>query len=445
MATIRLPNNWQPRPYQRPLWDYLEAGGKRAVAVWHRRAGKDEVFLHWTAVAAHQRIANYWHLLPEAAQARKAIWNAVNPKTGRRRIDEAFPKELRATTLENEMLIRFKCGSTYQLAGSDNYDSLVGATPAGVIFSEWALANPSAWAFIRPMLLENNGWAGFPYTPRGRNHGATFYEGHKGDKDWFVQSLSAEQTGVFTGEQLANELAEYIKEFGHEDGENRYRQEYMVSFAAGVPGAYYGRAMEDAERGKRIGDVPWIPELPVFTSWDLGRRDYNSIWFFQLPAGIRGPVHFVEYLENNGVDITWYGKELDKRPYKYGTLALPHDAESEHVAAEKTVAGTLGTLGYRDQAVVRRTDNINHDINATRMLLPRARFDRLKCERGIQALQNYRKAWDEKRKIYNDRPYHDWASNGADAMRTGAVAIGEGLLKLHSSPKKLIYPNMGIV
>jgi len=408
------------------------------------RVSKDEVFLHRIAVAAHERIANYWHMLPETSQGRKAVWNAVNPHSGRRRIDEAFPKELRETTLENEMLIRFKNGSTYQVLGSDNYDSLVGAPPAGVVFSEWPLANPAAWAFIRPMLLENKGWAGFAYTPRGRNHGATFFEAHKNDADWFVEALSARETDVFSPEQLDNELAEYIKEFGKEDGENRFNQEYLVSFTAGVPGSYYGGLMEDAERGGRICEVPWLPDLPVFTAWDLGRRDYNSIWFFQLPAGTRGPVHFVDYLENNGVDVTWYAKELDKRPYRYGTLALPHDAESEHVAADKSVAGTLRTLGYRDQCVVRRSDNINHDINAVRVLLPRARFDKVKCERGISALQNYHKAWDDERKVYNDRPYHDWASNGADAMRAGAVALHEGLLKTGLPSRKLVYPKLGI-
>ena len=44
-----------------------------------------------TCVAAHRKIATYWHMLPEATQARKAIWDAINPKTGKRRIDEAFP------------------------------------------------------------------------------------------------------------------------------------------------------------------------------------------------------------------------------------------------------------------------------------------------------------------------------------------------------------------
>ena len=162
MPTIQLPaDGWRPRPYQRDVWNYLERGGKRAVAVWHRRAGKDEFCLRWASVAAFQKVGNYWHMLPMANQARRAIWEAVNPHTGKRRIDEAFPVALRETTREQEMMIRFKNGSTWQVVGSDNYDSLVGAPPVGVTFSEWALADPRAWAFIRPILLENDGWALF--------------------------------------------------------------------------------------------------------------------------------------------------------------------------------------------------------------------------------------------------------------------------------------------
>ena len=179
---IRLPfNNWQPRLYQKKLWTHLENGGQRAVAVWHRRSGKDEVALHWTACAMHRRIGTYWHMLPEASQARKAIWEAINPHTGKRRIDEAFPPAVRSTTRDNEMFIRIRPGSTWQVIGSDNYNSLVGSPPVGVVFSEWALADPQAWAYVRPILRENGGWAVFIYTPRGRNHGATFYEGHQGD------------------------------------------------------------------------------------------------------------------------------------------------------------------------------------------------------------------------------------------------------------------------
>ena len=87
MTELTLPHNWTPRHYQQRLWDYLEDGGKRALAIWHRRAGKDDVALHWAAVAAMERPATYWHMLPEYSQARKAIWSGVNPHSGKRRID----------------------------------------------------------------------------------------------------------------------------------------------------------------------------------------------------------------------------------------------------------------------------------------------------------------------------------------------------------------------
>ena len=120
---------WRPRPKQADLWQYLANGGLRAIAIWHRRYGKDDVGLNWTAVAAHKRIGTYWHMLPEAAQARKAIWEAVDPHSATRRIDSAFPHEIRAQTRESDMFIRFKNGSTWQVVGSDNFNSLVGSPP----------------------------------------------------------------------------------------------------------------------------------------------------------------------------------------------------------------------------------------------------------------------------------------------------------------------------
>jgi phage terminase large subunit len=170
-------SGWAPREYQLPFWSYLEAGGTRAMEIAHRRWGKDEIALHWSAIAAHQRQANYWHMLPEYAQGRKAIWEATNPHTGRRRIDEAFPKELRAATNAGDMFIRFKNGSSWQVIGSDNYHSLVGTAPAGVVFSEWSRANPAAWAYINPILNENGGWAAFITTPIGNNHAKKMLDG----------------------------------------------------------------------------------------------------------------------------------------------------------------------------------------------------------------------------------------------------------------------------
>ena len=188
---IRLPNKWRPRPYQEALWNYLADGGKRAIAIWHRRAGKDDVILHRTACALSERVGGYWHCMPEYEQCRRAIWNAINPHTGKRRIDEAFPDEIRESVNESQMLIRFKNQSTWQLIGSDNYNAQMGASVVGIAYSEWALAHPGAWAYHRPILEENGGWAAFITTPRGRNHAKTMYDMACQNPAWFAQRLTA--------------------------------------------------------------------------------------------------------------------------------------------------------------------------------------------------------------------------------------------------------------
>ena len=107
------------RWYQRPFHEYLVSGGKRAIEIAHRRWGKDEIVLSAFCELAHKRIGTYWHCLPEYAQGRKAIWESVNAHTGKRRIDEAFPPEIRKRTKDQEMFIELTCGSTWQVIGSD--------------------------------------------------------------------------------------------------------------------------------------------------------------------------------------------------------------------------------------------------------------------------------------------------------------------------------------
>jgi len=419
MPVINLPNQWQPRDYQDALWRYMHGGGKRAIAIWPRRHGKDDVALHYTACAAHERVGVYWHLLPQQNQARKAIWDAVNPHTGRRRIDDAFPKELRETTREQDMLIRFKSGSTWQVIGSDNYDALVGTPPIGVVFSEWALSNPQAWSLIRPILAENGGWGMFITTPRGRNHAFRMYEMGLASDDWFSERLVATDTGVFSPEVLASERAEIIVERGEDDGDAIYQQEYMTSFSAGLPGAYYAKVIDGLERDGRVTAVPYNPQAQVHTAWDLGRNDQTAIWFVQR-YGTGWAV--IDYLVNTSVGIDWYVKELRAKPYNYGEHLMPHDAENEQlVSVTGSIADTAKGMGLDNIRVVPRTSSVANDINEVRQVLPLCWFDKTKTEKGLDALRSYRRVWDEKLRAYRDTPLHDWASDPADAFRTFAI------------------------
>lgn len=416
---VGLPHNWYTRPYQDPLWRYLAGGGTRAVAVWHRRSGKDDIALHWTATAAMTRVGTYWHMLPQANQARKAIWDAINPRTGRRRIDDAFPAEIRETTRDQDMLIRFKSGSTWQVLGSDNYNALVGSPPVGVVFSEYALADPNAWAFLRPILAENGGWALFISTPRGRNHLYRLYEFARQDADWFGQLLTVEDTGAIPREIVDRERRELAAERGDDEAENVVNQEYFCNFDAAIPGSYYGKLIARLEADGYITDLPHDPRLPVVTAWDIGVGDSTAIWFIQQT---RHAVHVIDYYENSGVGADHYARVVKDKGYTYDGHYLPHDADAREWGNNATSrVAILQGLGVKPCRILPRS-SIDDRINAARILLPRCRFDARKCERGLDALRQYRKVWDEKLRTFKASPLHDWTSHGADAF--GYLAQG---------------------
>jgi phage terminase large subunit len=437
---VELPNAWTPRDYQLPAWRYLEGGGKRADLVWHRRAGKDDLALHWAAVSAIQKPGTYWHMLPQAEQARKAIWRAIDPHTGMRRIDTAFPESIRRTTRDQEMNIELLNGSLWQVVGSDNYNSLVGSPPIGVVFSEWPLADPSAWAFISPILEENGGWALFNGTPRGPNHGKSLYDHAVKSEGWYAARLTAHDTGVFKPEQLERIREELIGTYGREHGGALFEQEYECSFEAAVIGAYYGRLMADAERDGRITGVSYDPMSPVWTAWDLGVGDPTAIWWAQRCGR---EIHIIDYYEASGVDLGHFVREINNRPYTYGGHILPHDAQAKELGTGKSREDTLRALNLKNMIFL-PMDRIEDGINAVRMLIPRCWFDRRKCERGINWLKLYHSKYDEKLQTFQPKPVHDKSSHGADAFRYLAMGIEE-LGESRGFGRAIQYEASGIV
>lgn len=405
-----------PRPYQIAAWNALQSGTKRALLGWHRRAGKDDVCLHFAATKVFQRIGTYWHMLPQASQARKAIWNAVNPLTGKRRIDEAFPEAIRRRTLNNEMYIEFVNGSTWQVVGSDNYNSLVGSPPIGVTASEWALANPLAWAYLDPILEDNGGWAVFISTPRGKNHFYEMYKSAKADKSWFCQVLTAKDTGRFNTEQLDGILNRYHSLYGKDDGDSLFRQEYFCDFEASLVGTYFARLISEARAEGRITNVPYDPKYPVYTGWDLGRNDATVVWFFQK---VGCAVHIIDMHEENYQQLDHFVSVVKGKKYSYGGHFLPHDANITDYSA---TGGKSRLEMFREHLsnvqVIPRVNSKMDAINAVRAALPMCYFDTSKCDRGIEALSMYRREWDGERKVYKNTPVHDWTSHIADAFDT---------------------------
>jgi hypothetical protein len=392
------------------MWNYLERGGRNAVGVWHRRSGKDSLALNFTAIAAHLRRGVYWHMLPQAEQARKAIWNGIDAH-GRRFIEQMFPPELVKSRDKQSMTIELRNGSIWQLVGSDNYDSLVGSNPVGVVYSEYAIADPRARDFLRPILKENGGWQIFIYTPRGCNHGHALYEMAKSNPQWFAELLTVEDTGVLSAAEIDEERATGMDE-------DMVRQEYFCSFESALRGAYYGDLFETIEREKRLTHVPFAPALPVETWWDLGIGDSTAIWFIQR---VNNEWHAIDYHEASGQGLDYYARTLHAKPYTYGRHIGPFDLLNRELGTGKTRLEMLAALGLSLEVAPRLKPD--DGIQAVRALLPRFWFDRERCAAGVNAMRQYRRAYDEGARLFRDHPLHDWTSHAADAFRYGANAI----------------------
>lgn len=374
------------------------------------------------------RVGNYWHMLPQANQARKAIWGAVNPHTGKRRIDEAFPEKLRAAQNETDMSIQFASGSTWQVVGSDNFNSLLGSPPVGLVFSEWALCDPASWAYLMPILEENGGWAIFNTTPRGKNHAYRSLNAAKKDSAQFGQLLASKDTGIFSATQLQKILNSLIDVFGEEFGLSIFEQEYECSFEAANLGAILGRALVKADREGRIDDAFDYDPLgaPIEISSDIGRRDASS-WFFWQPCV--GGFRIVDFDKDSGLDADEWCDRLNERAvergYKIGKIWLPQDAKAKTFAAKHSAIEIF--IQHFGTEIMRITPacEVADRINAARRVIRRTSFHRTKTERGRDGLSAWAFVYDEERKELSREPDHNFASHDGDAYSYGAIVMEE--------------------
>jgi len=408
---------WYQQAFHRAL---VERTHDRLIAIWHRRAGKDDVLLDAMRTLALKDPGTYWHCFPEQKQARKAIWNGVNGNTGKRRIFEAFPQAIIKRMQDDDMFIELKNGATFQLIGSDRYDSTVGSGPKGIGYSEWALSNPAAWAYHQPMIRETKGFAAFITTPRGRNHAKTMYDNATGP-NWFRELLSVEDTGALSAEDRAEALAEYVGLYGEDMGYSLYNQEYLCDFNAAILGAFYAREMLAIRNEGRIdATLDALPDRPVHRAWDIGVRDDTSIWWFQV---VGGQVFILDCYSTNGVGIDHYAEVCEQRAAENGWISgtdfVPHDAKVKEWGTGRTRVETMQGFGLKPQLVPMA--GLLDGINAVRRTLPLCVFHP-RAEAGLAALEQYRREWDDDKKTFKANPLHDFTSHLADAFRYLAMA-----------------------
>ena len=399
------------RDYQQRIWDKLIKDNiKRSFILMHRRAGKDVFCLQYLIQEAIDVPGNYWYILPQQNQVRRAIWEGIT-RDGVKYLS-FIPEQVIEKISDMEMKVYLKNGSIISFIGGDRYDSLVGAGIRGAVISEYALQRPNLYDLaIEPMLRETKGWVLFNTTPRGNNHAKEMYEFLTKEmnegRSAFTCKLTVDDTGgIVTAEDIEEERR-------RGKPEELIQQEYYCSFAGALQGAYYADMLNNCP----LGDYPYDERYPVHTMWDLGVSDTMAIWFVQF---CDGTIRVIDYYENHTYGLGHYANLVLDKKYRYAGHHLPHDGTHRQLTIDEkaqSIQNQLMRLGLENIDIIPRTTDVYADIQAVRGILPLCRFDN-KTKLGYGCLRDYRREFDEKNRCFKETPLHDYTSHGCFSADT---------------------------
>jgi hypothetical protein len=362
-----------------------------------------------------QRVGTYYYYFPTMTMGRKILWDGMD-RAGMPFLDH-FPTDFVEHRNNQEMKIKAVNGSYFQIIGTDRLD-VVGTNPVGCVFSEFSLQNPLGWDYVRPILAENDGWAVFNFTPRGKNHSHALYLMALDNPHWFCELLTVDYTQAISQDAIQDERDSGMSE-------DMVQQEFYCSFEVGQEGSYYAKLMAQAHHDRRVCFVPPDPMAKTYTFWDMGVDDDTAIWFVQF---IDKQIHVIDYYQHHGEGLNHYAKVLSELPYVYGCHYLPPDAKQRMQGQEvQTRVDILRKLTNCAVGIVPGYP-VADGIETAKGVIPLCKFDENKCAAGINCLENYRQKYDDKLKAYAQKPLHDWSSHAADAFRYMAVQFREGTI-----------------
>ena len=403
--------NYVPRLYQIPICDALENKGyKKIIAIMPRRAGKDITAWNLSIRQCLDKVCIVYYIFPTYSQAKKVIWSSVT-NDGRSFLD-FIPKDAIASKNSQEMKVTFVNGSSLQLIGSDNIDSIVGTNPYGCVFSEYAIQDPRAYQFIRPILAANQGWCLFISTPRGKNHFYDLYQMAKQNKRWFAYKLTLDDTKHISLDEIQSERDEGLM------SEDLIQQEYYTSFTMGVEGSYFCKYVDKMKLNSQIGVVPHEYGHRVHTAWDIGVRDSTCILFYQT---IGQTIRIIDCYENQKEGLEHYAKVISERDYLYGKHIAPFDINVKEFGSGMTRIEKAKQLGIT--FTVADSISIEDGIESVRSAFSKIWIDEVKCAPFIKAIENYRQEFDPIHRVYKPRPLHNWASHWADSLRYLCISL----------------------
>lgn len=223
-------------------------------------------------------------------------------------------------------------------------------------------------------------------------------------------------------ELTAGQKAWYAKktESMGDDMKREFPSTPKESFEQSIEGAYFNKEMSDARKQGRITTVPHDPHKPVYTFWDIGYNDDNTITFIQEDGT---GYNIIDYYENSLEGLPHYVNYLRSLPYNYAEHDWPHDGVNTEWGTGEKRNVTAAKLGLKPIRLIERSKDLRDDHEAVRRILPKCRFDAIKCDKLIKHLCAYKKEWNDKLGVWRDNPRHDEASHGTSSFRTFAVGF----------------------
>lgn len=393
--------------------DFHDRTERWAVVVAHRRCGKTVSCINdliYRALIEDKEHGQYAYVAPYYSQAKNIAWDYL----------QRYSKPVLAKANQSELWVELVNGAKIKLYGADNPDALRGLYLDGVVLDEYADMRPRMWGeIIRPLLADRMGWAVFIGTPKGHNAFYDVYTNATKDGRWYTKTLRASQTNLLPQSELEDAQASMSPD--------QYEQEFECSFEAAILGAFYGKEMRVLTDANRITTVEYDKMFPCHTAWDLGYSDDTAIWWYQV---VYGELRILDYHSSNGHQVSYYTDLINSKEqefgYKYGYHYLPHDARAKTLASGgKSIIEQISSKIPLNKLKIVPSLSLQDGIQATRLALMRSWFDAEKCQDGIECLRQYQREYDEDKKVFRDKPKHDWTSHGADAFRMLAIAWKE--------------------
>ena len=224
--------------------------------------------------------------------------------------------------------------------------------------------------------------------------------------------------------------------YGADQGRALYEQEMLCSFNATFSiGAFYASEMQAVRAEGRIVDCEALLDRPVHSCWDLGVGDDTSIWMYQAQGA---QLVILDHYVNNGAGVEHYRDVLSERYRERGWIHgddyVPHDARIMEFGSGRTRVETMSSLGLHPRLVPQA--KVDDGINAVRRILPLCVFHPRTEEGGIDALEQYRREWDDEKKTFKPTALHDWTSHPADAFRYLAMSYRAAPRLVPKEPKQ---------